>query len=167
MRVHLKRLSLTTAYQSYKSAIGLLHILASHEALTAVLWDHEIEQYSLFTSHTSNEVTRHTKRELHSYFLGKLQQFKTPLHQVGTPFQKECENYLKNIPYGETRSYLEQAKSIRSLKHSRAVAGANAANPISIIVPCHRIISANGGLGGYAGTLEVKQEILSFEKKHQ
>ena len=167
LRVNIKRLTLTTAYQSYKSPIGVLHILASSSVVTAVLWDHEIHNYEEFTSHLPNNITKKTKNELASYFQGKLKKFSVPVLKSGTSFQNECDLYLKNIPYGETRSYLQQAKHVRSPNHARAVAGSNASNPISIIIPCHRIISDDGSLGGYAGTLSTKSTILEFEKKHQ
>lgn len=106
------------------------------------------------------------KEELGLYFIGKLQEFKTPIGLMGSDFQKSAWRALIKIPYGETRSYLSQAKNIGNDKAFRAVANANGANQLSIIVPCHRIINHNGKLGGYAGGIERKKWLLSHEKKH-
>lgn len=107
------------------------------------------------------------EKELNLYFKGKLKEFKTPLNFLGSPFQKQAWTALKKIPYGETRSYLEQAKSINAPYAFRAVARANGANQIAIVIPCHRVINANGALGGYAGGLTRKQWLLQHEKNHQ
>lgn len=104
--------------------------------------------------------------ELTAYFSGKLQIFKTPLHLMGTPFQKKVWTELMTIPYGETRSYLEQAKAIKKETAYRAVANANGANQLAIIIPCHRIINNNGNLGGYGGGIARKQWLLDHEKKN-
>lgn len=104
--------------------------------------------------------------ELESYFEGKLTQFKTPLHLLGSPFQKLVWDELMRIPYGQTRSYMEQAKSIGKNKAYRAVANANGANQLAIIIPCHRIINSNGDLGGYGGGITRKQWLIEHEKSH-
>lgn len=104
--------------------------------------------------------------EIKSYFSGKLQIFKTPIHLMGTPFQKQVWHELTTIPYGETRSYLEQAKAIKKETAYRAVANANGANQLAIIIPCHRIINNNGNLGGYGGGIARKQWLLDHEKKN-
>lgn len=106
------------------------------------------------------------KKELNDYFKGTLVKFKTPLYLTGTDFQIQAWKALTRIPYGKTRSYLEQAKSIGNEKAFRAVANANGANLLSIIVPCHRIINTNGNLGGYAGGLDRKQWLLEHEQKY-
>ena len=106
------------------------------------------------------------KAELDLYFRGKLQEFKTPIHLLGSEFQKNAWRALIKIPYGETRSYLTQAKNIGNDKAFRAVANANGANQLSIIIPCHRIINHNGNLGGYAGGIERKKWLLQHEKNH-
>lgn len=108
---------------------------------------------------------RSIEKELNLYFKGKLKEFKTPLHLLGSPFQNKAWTALKNIPYGETRSYLEQAKSINAPYAFRAVARANGANQMAIVIPCHRVINANGALGGYAGGLKRKQWLLQHENK--
>jgi AraC family transcriptional regulator of adaptative response/methylated-DNA-[protein]-cysteine methyltransferase len=103
--------------------------------------------------------------ELESYFEGKLTQFKTPLHVLGSPFQKLVWDELMRIPYGQTRSYKEQAASIGKNRAYRAVANANGANQIAIVVPCHRIINSNGSLGGYGGGITRKEWLIEHEKQ--
>lgn len=100
------------------------------------------------------------------YFSGKLRQFNTPTHLIGSPFQKKAWLALIDIPYGETRSYLQQAKVIGNPSAYRAVANANGANQLAIVVPCHRIINANGELGGYGGGVNRKQWLLEHERRH-
>lgn len=115
----------------------------------------------------SSDVIAETISELEAYFSGERTTFDIPLLLVGTVFQKAVWNALMQIPYGVTSSYLEQAKSIGNEKAVRAVASANGANAISILVPCHRIIGSNGTLTGYAGGLDVKQKLLELEQRSQ
>lgn len=103
--------------------------------------------------------------ELSHYLEGKLQAFKTPTYLLGTPFQNRVWEELKKIPFGQTRSYLEIAKALNKPTGFRAVAQANGANRLSIIIPCHRVINANGELGGYGGGIVRKQWLLENEKK--
>lgn len=103
--------------------------------------------------------------QLKEYFEGKRKVFHIPVNPEGTDFQKKVWDALKSIPYGETRSYKEIAEKIGNKNASRAVGGANNKNPIGIIIPCHRVIGANGKLIGYAGGLELKKELLNLEKK--
>lgn len=104
--------------------------------------------------------------ELESYFEGKLKEFKTPLNLLGSPFQKLVWDELMRIPYGTTRSYMAQSKAIGKNKAYRAVANANGANQLAIIIPCHRIINSNGDLGGYGGGIARKQWLLEHEASH-
>ena len=105
-------------------------------------------------------------RQLTAYFDGTLTDFDLPLHMTGTPFQLRCWQALRTIPYGETISYGEQARRIGSPRATRAVGGANHRNPISIVVPCHRVIGADGSLTGYGGGLGMKRWLLEHEQKH-
>jgi AraC family transcriptional regulator of adaptative response/methylated-DNA-[protein]-cysteine methyltransferase len=105
--------------------------------------------------------------EITDYFAGKIKTFTTPIHFLGSPFQKMAWNQLQNIPYGETKSYAEQATSIGKPKSYRAVANANGANQLCIIVPCHRIINSNGALGGYGGGISRKKWLLEHEQKNR
>lgn len=104
-------------------------------------------------------------RQLHGYFSGTLQQFTVPLDTNGTAFQMQAWDALMKIPYGETRSYLEQANAINKPKAFRAVASANRNNRISIIIPCHRVIAKDGSLAGYGGGLDRKEFLINLEKK--
>ncbi len=111
-----------------------------------------------------NYIIESIKPELDAYFNGTLKNFKTPIQLGGTEFQHQVWQELLRIPYGETRSYAAQAMAIGKKSGFRAVANANGANQLAIIVPCHRIINSNGKLGGYAGGLERKQWLLNLEK---
>lgn len=104
------------------------------------------------------------KAELKAYFAGSLREFKTPLHLLGSPFQKQVWQELLRIPYGETRSYLAQASAIGKKTACRAVANANGANQLAIVIPCHRIINSNGQIGGYGGGVARKQWLLDLEQ---
>lgn len=103
--------------------------------------------------------------ELIDYFNGTLKEFKTALSFLGSPFQQLVWEELKKIPFGETRSYLEIATAIGKPSAVRAVAQANGANQIAIVIPCHRVINTNGQLGGYAGGLSRKQWLIAHEKQ--
>lgn len=107
------------------------------------------------------------EQELTAYFDGKLMTFKTPLFLLGSPFQKSVWNALCQIPYGTTKSYAEQAQAIGKPTASRAVANANGANQLAIVIPCHRIITSQGDLGGYGGGIARKKWLLQHEKAHQ
>ncbi|WP_433340198.1 methylated-DNA--[protein]-cysteine S-methyltransferase [Streptomyces sp. CA-253872] len=102
--------------------------------------------------------------QLGAYFAGELTTFDLPLHQDGTPFQRTVWDALVRIPYGETRSYGQLATALGKPSASRAVGLANGRNPISIIVPCHRVVGADGSLTGYAGGVEKKKALLAFER---
>ncbi|MEV6246586.1 methylated-DNA--[protein]-cysteine S-methyltransferase [Streptomyces sp. NPDC051742] len=102
-------------------------------------------------------------RQLDAYFAGELTEFDLPLHLIGTPFQVRVWEQLLRIPYGETRTYGELAEELGNPAASRAVGLANGKNPVGIIVPCHRVIGAGGGLTGYGGGLDRKQRLLAFE----
>ena len=104
------------------------------------------------------------EEELASYFSGKLKVFKTSIHMLGSPFQKMVWQELMRIPYGETRSYLAQAEAIKKPTAFRAVANANGANQLAIIIPCHRIINSNGKLGGYGGGIARKEWLINNEQ---
>jgi len=105
------------------------------------------------------------QKELTAYFKGELSDFKTPLATTGTEFQNRTWTQLQNIPHGQTRSYADLAKMVGDVKAVRAVAGANSKNGLAIIIPCHRVIASDGGLGGYAGGVSRKQQLLDLEQK--
>ncbi|MEU0033067.1 MULTISPECIES: methylated-DNA--[protein]-cysteine S-methyltransferase [unclassified Streptomyces] len=104
------------------------------------------------------------KRQLAAYFAGDLKEFDVPMRLAGTPFQRRVWDQLARIPYGEIRSYGELADALGNPKASRAVGLANGRNPVGIIVPCHRVVGADGSLTGYGGGLERKRRLLDFER---
>ncbi|MDP1602117.1 MAG: trifunctional transcriptional activator/DNA repair protein Ada/methylated-DNA--[protein]-cysteine S-methyltransferase [Legionella sp.] len=106
------------------------------------------------------------EKELAAYFEGNLKEFHTPVFLLGSPFQKQVWDELKKIPFGETRSYLDIAKIMQRPTAFRAVAQANGANQLAIIIPCHRIINTSGELGGYGGGITRKQWLLNLEKNN-
>ena len=114
---------------------------------------------------STNPITS-VKEELELYFSGRLRKFETPIHMLGSIFQKKIWCELTKIPYGQTRSYLSQAKTIGNLNAARAVANANGTNQLAIIIPCHRIINSNGELGGYGGGIMRKKWLINHEKQH-
>ena len=111
-------------------------------------------------------ILRETEQQLREYFEGKRKTFSLPLDLEGTPFQKRAWNALLQIPYGETCSYLEEARSTGNLKAVRAIWGANNKNPIVIVIPCHRVIGSDGRLVGYGGGIDRKRWLLEHEKKY-
>ena len=114
---------------------------------------------------TDSAVIKACIKELDAYFAGKLREFTVPIKLIGTDFRKKVWAALMTIPYGETISYKELAQRIGQPTAIRAVGGANHHNPVSIIVPCHRVVGAGGALVGYGGGVENKQFLLELEKK--
>jgi AraC family transcriptional regulator, regulatory protein of adaptative response / methylated-DNA-[protein]-cysteine methyltransferase len=106
------------------------------------------------------------EQELALYFAGSLKEFKTPVQLLGSPFQNNVWRTLTTVPYGHTVSYAQEATALGKPSASRAVANANGANQLAIIIPCHRIINTNGNLGGYGGGIARKQWLLNHEKKN-
>jgi len=113
---------------------------------------------------THDKVLEAAARQLDAYFAGRSKKFDLPLGLDGTPFQRLVWSALLDIPYGETRSYAQLASAIGKPSATRAVGAANGRNPIAIVVPCHRIIGANGSLTGFGGGLERKKFLLTFEQ---
>ena len=113
-----------------------------------------------------NALLLELEKQLKEYFAKELKEFTLPITLVGTPFQEEVWKVLQTIPYGETRTYKEQAIAVGNPKGVRAVANANSKNRLSIIVPCHRVIGSNGTLTGYAGGLSRKEFLLNLEKSN-
>jgi len=114
----------------------------------------------------ARNVARQAIVELQEYAAGRRTRFTVPLDLRGTPFQMKVWNALLRIPYGETRSYQQVAREVGNPRASRAVGMANHRNPVAIIVPCHRVISSDGSLGGYAGGLDTKARMLHLEHEH-
>ena len=106
-------------------------------------------------------------RQLALYFEGRLREFDLPIEMEGTPFQQRVWAALRQIPYGETRSYAELAATVGSPKGFRAVGAANGRNPVPIVVPCHRVIESNGGLGGFSCGIAYKRRLLDLEGRYR
>ena len=113
-----------------------------------------------------DEILKITRMQLDEYLNGERKKFDIPLVMVGTDFQKSVWHALMNVPYGATSTYLQLAKDINNERAVRAVASANGANAINIIIPCHRIIGSNGELVGYGGGLSVKKRLLKLEQSN-
>ncbi len=110
-----------------------------------------------------NSLMQEAARQLQTYFSGDRREFQLPLDPEGTDFQKRVWRELQAIPYGETRTYAQVARAIGAPRSVRAVGAANGANPIPIVVPCHRVIGAGGNLVGYGGGLPLKKRLLALE----
>jgi O-6-methylguanine DNA methyltransferase len=106
------------------------------------------------------------RSELDEYFAGTRREFSLPLLPVGSAFQQKVWGSLQDIPYGKTRSYLQQARAYGDEKAIRAIASANGANGLALLIPCHRVLGADGSLTGYAGGLSAKRWLLNHERKH-
>jgi len=162
------------AIQTYKSPLGEM-LLGSYESkLCLADWryrkrrsavDNRIQKgLKAAYLEENSEVIEKTIDQFKAYFTGERKTFDIPLLMVGTDFQKSVWEGLMQIPYGITASYQELSKNIGNEKAVRAVASANGANAISILIPCHRIIRNNGDLAGYAGGLDVKKKLLELER---
>ena len=127
--------------------------------------DNQLKKLPDFES-GNNDILRSIQSELDLYFNGRLKSFQTPIHLQGSDFQLSAWNALRSITYGKTTSYSSQAQNLNKPTAYRAVANANAANKLAIIVPCHRIINNNGYLGGYAGGLVRKKWLIEHEKEN-
>ena len=143
-----------------KTPLGALEIMGSKKGIRSVTF---IENPNDYDARETPESLKECKRQLLAYFDGKLREFSILLDPEGTPFQRKVWAQLLAIDYGSTTSYTEQTKALGDLKAIRAVAGANAKNPIAIIIPCHRVVGADGKLTGYAGGLWRKRWLLEHE----
>ena len=152
-------------FNDYQSPIGKMTIQVNDQGLMGVWFStQKTIPKILGVKSESNALIIETQSQLNDYFKDLRREFNLPLFLQGTLFQQQAWQALRKIPFGETRSYLQQAQSIHKPKAVRAIGSANAKNPISIIVPCHRVIAANGALTGHAGGLELKLWLLDHEK---
>lgn len=157
-------------HKSIDSPVGALKLVASDKGLVAVLWQNDNpRRVPLADSQEDrqNEFLLEAEQQLLEYFSRKRRNFSLPLDVRGTAFQKSVWNALLTIPFGETRSYSELARQIGRPTASRAVGAANGRNPVSIVVPCHRVIGATGNLTGFAGGMQAKQTLLDLERSMQ
>ncbi|SMB86046.1 methylated-DNA-[protein]-cysteine S-methyltransferase [Desulfonispora thiosulfatigenes DSM 11270] len=154
----------------YQLPLGEIAITEENNKITNVHYQkenylqtgNEFEEYTL----KETEVLKRAYEQLQEYFEGKRKVFTLPLSPKGTPFRQKVWNALQQIPYGVTKNYGEIAKIIGNEKAARAVGQANNKNPISIIIPCHRVIGKNGSLTGYDGGLEIKEFLLKLENNN-
>lgn len=149
-------------FKIYDTVIGKIIIEESEGKISRIEIVNGTEKFDGKEEET--ELINKTYKELDEYFRGKRKTFDIPLKIEGTEFQKKIWNELLEIPYGETRSYLDIAKRVGNPKASRAVGMANHNNKIIIIIPCHRVIGSNKKLIGYAGGLDVKEKLLKLEQ---
>lgn len=143
-----------------RSPVGDLTLTEENGALTGLYFG----RLSLEGEEGLTALLERASRQLEEYFAGKRKQFDLPLSLRGTEFQRQVWAALRDIPYGETRSYGQIAQAVGRPKAVRAVGMANHRNPISIIVPCHRVVGADGSLTGYGGGLENKKFLLALER---
>ena len=147
------------------SPIGPLSLVEENGALVEVRWNFELPRDAAPMALPATPLLRQAAAELTAYLAGQLRQFTVPLAQKGSPFQQKVWAALREIPYGETRSYKELAIAVGNEKACRAVGMANNRNPLPIFIPCHRVVGTNGKLVGYAGGLDVKTFLLNLEKE--
>lgn len=155
------------ASKSIESPVGKLKLVASDQGLVGILWEKDRPGRVRLSELVENEqhpVLVETERQLGEYFAGKRTTFSVALDMRGTRFQKDVWEALLAIPFGETRSYGQLAKQLGNPRATRAVGAANGRNPLSIIVPCHRVIGSSGKLTGFAGGLDAKAHLLSLEQ---
>jgi methylated-DNA-[protein]-cysteine S-methyltransferase len=155
---------MTLRYRTVDSPIGPLLIAGDERGLHYLLLGrgHSVSPRPEWEPDTGelDEVVQ----QVTAYFQGHLRAFDVPVCPEGTPFQRSVWRQLQEIPYGETISYAELARRIGNPKAVRAVGLANGANPISIVIPCHRVIGSNGALVGYGGGLQTKEALLALER---
>ena len=158
------------AQRLLRTPVGVLRVTASERGVTAI---ERVSRASVVSrakvsgrAKVSPRAARHADtavRQLREYFAGTRRKFTVPLHLEGTEFQQQAWAAMCGIRYGHTLSYAQQAKAIGKPKAVRAIGSANGANPVPIIVPCHRVIASDGSLGGYALGLAMKRYLLALE----
>ncbi|MCH7950580.1 MAG: methylated-DNA--[protein]-cysteine S-methyltransferase [Candidatus Dadabacteria bacterium] len=155
-------------YTVMKSSVGEVTLVADNVSLRAIYWLNQKPDRVKFPdlkNNDSNHVLKLAVKQLKAYFSGTRREFDISLRPVGTVFQEEVWLALRSISYGETVSYSDIAKQIGRPKAVRAVGAAIGKNPLSIMIPCHRVIGANGKLIGFAGGLSTKEFLLNLENQ--
>ena len=156
-----------TFYDFFDSPIGPLVVASEHDALTFLLLPKQGKPAHVAPGwRRAPSRLREVRAQLAAYFAGKLLTFDLPLAPKGTTFQQSVWQQLRQIPYGDTASYIELARRLGNPSAMRAVGAANGANPIAIIVPCHRVIGHDGKLVGFGGGLPAKRWLLDHERHH-
>ena len=148
----------------YQTSIGRIGIVANKNAITNLYFNDKQPTGDIQVEET--ELLQTAGRQLKEYLSGQRKRFSLPIAPQGTEFQQTVWQMLQQIPYGKTWSYQQVAQAIGRPKASRAVGMANNKNPLPIIIPCHRVIGANGQLVGYGGGLALKETLLQLEKTH-
>jgi methylated-DNA-[protein]-cysteine S-methyltransferase len=152
----------------YDSPVGLLTLISTETALAAILWanDHpdRVKLPGSRPVESEHDILKMTIQQLSEYFGRERKAFDLPLVLHGTDFQQQVWKALLQIPFGQIMSYGQLAKHLGNPDASRAVGAANGKNPISIVVPCHRVVASNGNLTGFAGGVEVKRQLLLHEQ---
>ncbi len=152
-------------YSFYSSPFGEIALTASDDGLTALAFQQGSAPLDISAQYCQNtDIFKQVHLQLDEYFAGQRTVFDLPLAPQGTPFQQKVWQALTTIKQGETKSYAWLAEKINNTKAVRAVGTANGANPIALIIPCHRVIGSNGKLTGYAGGLALKAKLLMHEK---
>jgi methylated-DNA-[protein]-cysteine S-methyltransferase len=158
----------TLASTTMESPVGPLTIVASDAGVRAVLWPTDTPKrvpLGDVQPVDDHPVLSKAVQQLGEYFAGSRQDFDLPLDATGTDFQRSAWSALRTIPFGTTVSYGEQAERMGDKRKARAVGAANGRNPISIIVPCHRVVGSNGSLTGFAGGIDTKDWLLTHERR--
>lgn len=153
-------------YDFYRSPHGRMLLIAAEEALTGVYFEGQKYHPAIdprWQPDARHPVLQQASRELDEYFAGRRRQFDTPLAPAGTPFQRAVWSAIATVPYGETITYAELARRAGYPGSARAAGAATGRNPITIFIPCHRILDSRGALNGYAGGLERKRALLVLE----
>jgi methylated-DNA-[protein]-cysteine S-methyltransferase len=152
----------------YQSPLGTLWLASKHEAIVGAWFDaqkHFPKDFVLEEVFSNDPILIEAERQLAAYFTQSLRTFSLPLAPVGTPFQSKVWSEIARIPFGETITYGALASATSSASASRAAGAATGRNPISIIIPCHRVIAGSGAMTGYAGGLDRKRALLALEMK--
>ena len=160
---------MSNVHTKIQTPVGELTLIASNQALRAIIWESgpvfDPAGLDKGPAQPDQPILQRASEQLLAYFRGERQTFDLPLAPQGTEFQKSVWQALLTIPYGQTRSYGELAAQIGQPKASRAVGAANGRNPLSIVVPCHRVIGSSGKLTGFGGGLEAKELLLKLESR--
>ncbi len=145
----------------FSNLVGWLELCVSDRGVTSISF---IEEPSEPVTKSAHPMMKKLAEELDRYFSGKLTTFSIPVAlTAGSPFQRRVWKQLELIPYGETRSYADIARDVGNPRGCRAVGGANGSNPVPIVVPCHRVIKADGSIGGFSSGVHIKRKLLALE----
>jgi len=156
---------MNTSTLFFESSLGSVRIIANDQGITRIDFAEPEAQSDKQPNAATQQHLHAAKQQLLEYFSGTRQTFDLTLNPAGTPFQKEVWAALNTIAFGDTCTYKDIANQVNRPKGSQAIGQANGKNPISIVVPCHRVIGSNGKLTGYAGGLNRKEALLKWEKE--